>query len=93
MSPNITPDLGFEFLRDADNLQHRILSGGPTALISLAKALIWSRSATVDLLVDEMCALAGDHMEESIRTILEDGENIHWLRQPRGFLSLPLSGE
>lgn len=90
MSQNITSALGFEFLQEAEKLQHRILSGGPAALISLAKALIWSRSATEDFLVDEMCVLTGDHMEEVIRTILMEGENIHWLRKPRGFLTLPI---
>jgi len=84
----ITTELGFEILNAADANQMRLLQGGPVALVSLIKALIWSTTSRPSDLIDEVCAIAGEHIEGTVETLIDEGENIHWGRDATGRLYL-----
>lgn len=81
--------VGFDLLRAAQNLKLSFHEAGYKGRVSFVQACIASGMVWDHTIVRAAVAIAGQHIEEDIAFLIEEGENEHWRRNSNGELYVP----
>lgn len=88
MNMDITPDHGFNIFQRSQELSLDFIRAGRDGAISFVKAAISLGYVRENEIIEEACAIGGDHLKETFKFLLSQGEDLHWDRGPAGELSL-----
>lgn len=86
MTTKVTAQHGFEILRKMQGAKHQFDAGGRKGHISFIKAMIFAGTNYPLMIVAEAARITGDHIRDEIELIIDEGENIHWVRNRYGEL-------
>ena len=88
MNPDNNLEHGFDIFERSQKLSLDFIRAGRDGAISFVKAAISLGYVRENEIIEEACAIGGDHLKGTFKLLLSQGEDLHWDRGLAGELSL-----